>query len=86
MDLLEWKSKQLQPLADQILALQNNNQLQVSLTDLIASCTHMMINRIFKARQRTYEMMVYDLLYRYYKSLAGREKSKKKWSEPLVCP
>lgn len=86
MDLLEWKSNQLQPLADQILALQNNNQLQVSLTNLIASYTHMMINRIFKARQRTYEMLVYDLLYRYYKSLVGREKSKKKWSESLVCP
>ena len=80
IDLLKWKSEQLQPLADQILELESNQQLQVPLTDLLASYTHMMINRIFKARQRTYEMLIYDLLYRYYKSLIGREKSKKKES------
>lgn len=85
IDLLEWKNNQLQPLADQILELQNSNQLQVALTDLIASYTHMMINRIFKARQRTYEMLVYDMLYRYYKALEGREKSAKSLLESSLA-
>ena len=78
IDLLEWKSSQIQPLANQINELVKINKLQVELNDLLASYMHMMINRIFKARQRTYEMLVYDLLYRYYKSLTGREKAKER--------
>ena len=78
IELLEWKKEQLEPIAEKIIELKNSNQLQIALNDLLASYVHMMLNRIFKARQRTYELVVYDLLYRYYKSLAGREKSKKK--------
>lgn len=78
IELLEWKKEQLEPIAEKLIELKNSNQLQIALNDLLASYIHMMLNRIFKARQRTYELVVYDLLYRYYKSLAGREKSKKK--------
>lgn len=77
IDLLEWKSREIQPLVDQVLELQSKQQLQVALNDLIASYTHMMLNRIFKARQRTYEMLMYDWLYRYHTSLARREKSER---------
>lgn len=78
IELLEWKKEQLEPLTEKLIELKNNNQLQISLNELIASYIHMMLNRVFMARQRTYELVVYDLLYRYYKSLAGREKSQKK--------
>jgi thiopeptide-type bacteriocin biosynthesis protein len=78
MELLEWKKEQVQPLAEKILQLKNENRLQVNLNELISSYIHMLLNRIFMSRQRTYEMVVYDLLYRYYKSVAGREKSKNK--------
>ena len=44
----------------------------------MASYIHMMLNRIFKARQRTYEMLLYDLLYRFYKTTLAKEKSKEK--------
>lgn len=76
IELLKWKNEQVQPIAEQLLALKKNNQLQINLNDLTASYIHMLLNRLFMARQRTYEMVVYDLLYRYYKSVAGREKSK----------
>lgn len=78
IELLEWKKEQLEPLTEKLIELKNNNQLQIPLNELIASYIHMMLNRVFMARQRTYELVVYDLLYRYYKSLAGREKSQKK--------
>ncbi|MGB3949057.1 MAG: lantibiotic dehydratase [Bacteroidia bacterium] len=72
--LLKWKEAQLQSVTNQIMELKNTNQLEVPLNDIISSCTHMMLNRIFKARQRTYEMLIYDLLYRYYESLIARDK------------
>lgn len=78
LELLEWKKEQVAPLAEQLLELKKSGQLQVPLEDLAGSYIHMLLNRIFMARQRTYEMVVYDLLYRYYKSQAGREKSKNK--------
>lgn len=77
IELLEWKKEQLSPIALTILELRDKGKLQTGLNDLMASYIHMMLNRIFKARQRTFELVVYDLLYRNYKSLAGREKSKK---------
>jgi thiopeptide-type bacteriocin biosynthesis protein len=78
IELLEWKKEQVQPLAEKLLQLKKAGQLQVQLNDLTSSYIHMLLNRIFMSRQRTYEMVVYDLLYRYYKSVAGREKSKNK--------
>jgi lantibiotic biosynthesis protein len=77
IELLEWKKEQLAPVVSTILEHRDKGKLQIRLNDLMASYIHMMLNRIFKARQRTFELVVYDLLYRNYKSLAGREKSKK---------
>ncbi len=84
IELLEWKKEQVQPLAEQLLQLKNDKQLQINLNELTSSYIHMLLNRIFMSRQRTYEMVVYDLLYRYYKSVAGREKSKARNSEPAM--
>lgn len=81
IELLEWKKEQVQPLAEQLIQLKNDKQLQVDLEELISSYIHMLLNRLFMARQRTYELVVYDLLYRYYKSMVGREKSKNRQPE-----
>lgn len=81
IELLEWKKEQVQPLAEQLIQLKNNKQLQVTLEDLTSSYIHMLLNRVFMSRQRTYELVVYDLLYRYYKSMVGREKNKTRQPE-----
>lgn len=78
MELLEWKKEQLHPLVEQLICLKDKGQLQTDLNELVSSYIHMLLNRLFMARQRTYELVVYDLLYRYYKSMAGREKNKSK--------
>ena len=80
-EVLDNKAAQLATIAQQILELKDQNQLQVELNDLMASYSHMLLNRIFKARQRTFEMLIYDLLYRHYKSMAAREKSAQKVKE-----
>jgi len=85
MELLSWKAEQLTPIASAILELRDKQGLQVDLDDLLASYIHMMLNRIFRSRQRTFEMLMYDLLHRYYKSLDGRMKRMKQ-VEPAFAP
>jgi thiopeptide-type bacteriocin biosynthesis protein len=75
--LLELKSESVKPLAEQILALNKDNRLGMTLNDLMASYSHMMANRLFKSKQRTHEMVLYDFLHRYYKSEIARRKYSK---------
>jgi lantibiotic biosynthesis protein len=78
LDLLKDKADRMKPIVQTLLELQQTHQLQVPLNNLLASYIHMLLNRIFKARQRTYEMVMYDFLYRYYKSTLAKEKNGEK--------
>lgn len=49
-----------------------NTKSSISLENLISSIIHMNINRIFRSKQRQYEMLCYDFMTRYYKSIAAR--------------
>ena len=40
--------------------------------DVVSSFIHMHLNRIFRSKQRFHELVVYDLLYKYYASLKAR--------------
>jgi len=44
-------------------------KVQVPLSSLLNSHIHMLINRQFTSQQRKYELIIYDHLYRYYKSI-----------------
>lgn len=85
VDILHWKSDKIKSISEQIILLKNDNSLQVNLNDLLSSYIHMMLNRIFKAKQRTYEMVIYDLLFRYYKSKSARTKNENN-IEPHILP
>lgn len=45
----------------------------IPLENIISSIIHMNINRIFRSKQRQYEMLCYDFMTRYYKSIAARK-------------
>ena len=45
-------------------------------TKLMGSYIHMLINRLFKSKQRLHEMVIYDFLFRYYKSEIAKKKYK----------
>lgn len=47
--------------------------LEVSLSSFLRSHIHMMINRQYTSKQRMYELIIYDHLYRYYKTIAYRQ-------------
>ncbi|WP_343587331.1 thiopeptide-type bacteriocin biosynthesis protein [Flavobacterium sp.] len=44
-------------------------RIQFSISDFVASHIHMMINRQYNSKQRMYELIIYDHLCRYYKTL-----------------
>jgi thiopeptide-type bacteriocin biosynthesis protein len=44
-------------------------KIQITLSSFLGSHIHMMINRQYTSQQRKYELIIYDHLYRYYKSI-----------------
>ncbi len=61
-------------LLDKILKIKEEVNLNVDVFQLISSYSHMSMNRIFKSKQRTYELVIYDMLQRFFKSQSARNK------------
>ena len=49
--------------------------------NIVPSILHMSINRMFKSKQRLHEMIIYNLLFEYYRSALAIEKSNKNTSK-----
>lgn len=60
--IIEQKSSNIKPIVESI-----KENLEINLYSFLSSHIHMMINRQFTSRQREYELVIYDHLYRYYK-------------------
>ncbi|WP_257668515.1 thiopeptide-type bacteriocin biosynthesis protein [Parapedobacter tibetensis] len=68
--ILSFKSTQLKDVITAINQLSSRRNIEPPLSSYI----HMMMNRIFKSKNRTYELIIYDFLSRFYKSALAREK------------
>ena len=77
LDLLYRRSKQLKPIVPNILKRLEEKPLEITLTNLMGSYIHMLMNRLFKSNNRKHEMVCYDFLYRYYRSNIARSLAKK---------
>jgi len=77
-DVLAKKELSMKPLVVEIFKLRSEEKLDQELDSLLSSYLHMLMNRIFKAKNRLHELVCYDFLYRYYKSMIARKKSAKK--------
>lgn len=62
-EIIEQKSSKIKPIVESI-----KENLEINLNSFLSSHIHMMINRQFTSRQREYETLIYDHLYRYYKT------------------
>ena len=62
-EIINEKNKSIKPIVISI-----KEKLEINLNAFLSSHIHMMINRQFTSRQREYETLVYDHLYRYYKT------------------
>lgn len=67
-DLTVQNENKLRLLAQKILILNQESQLEIFLEKLVSSFIHMSINRFFNSNQRLYEMVLYDYLYKKNKS------------------
>jgi len=74
IELINIRSESNKKIIEKIFLLNSNQELQISLNDLLASLLHMNLDRLFMGRNRTNEFVIYDLLTRYYKSNLARLK------------
>ncbi|WP_417291548.1 lantibiotic dehydratase [Corallibacter sp.] len=65
-DVLKERSQKNKPIAEKIRLLHNENKLPGGIHNVALSYLHMVCNRIFLAKQRIHEMVVYDMLFKYY--------------------
>jgi thiopeptide-type bacteriocin biosynthesis protein len=76
-DILDKKSSVSNKVIKRIISLHQNNNLEQDLNNLLGSYIHMLLNRIFKSKQRLNEMVIYSLLFRFYRSEIARQKNEK---------
>lgn len=72
LNILFEKENAINKIAEQLLNFRNKQILTIELDDLISSYIHMMMNRLFRSQNRKFELVCYDILSRYYKSLIAR--------------
>nr|WP_299388513.1 thiopeptide-type bacteriocin biosynthesis protein [Allomuricauda sp.] len=73
-EILGKRELEMTPLAHSIIDQNLHQALQVGYNDLMSSYLHMFMNRLFKSKNRLHELVCYDFLYRYYKSIIARKK------------
>ncbi len=74
LEVLETKSAHIAPIVDDIMAIVAQNLLEMPMNGLLGSYIHMLMNRLFKSKNRLNEMVCYDFLYRYYRTAAAIQK------------
>ncbi len=74
LDVLDQKSAASKEAIRSILAISNDQQID----RLMSSYIHMLMNRLFRSKNRMHEMVLYDLLFRTYKVAWGIRKFKQK--------
>ncbi len=80
-DILNDRSTKNKNVANKLRSLAEENVLPGGLENTVLSYLHMVCNRIFLAKQRIHEMVVYDMLFKYYsKQLHTQKKNKKEVS------
>lgn len=71
-DAAALKKELITPIALNIKELCNENEAREN--DLLGSYIHMTLNRLFKAKQRLYEMVVYDFAFKNYQKMVYMRK------------
>ena len=59
-------------IAYNIAEISRNHDREVSLEELVSSYVHMHVNRLIPSNQRLFELLMYDFLYRHYRSALAK--------------
>ena len=74
LTILGENQKRMHPIAKQIKKMVNENKAFQNLDNLMGSYIHMLMNRLFKSKNRLNEMVCYDFLYRHYRTAIAIQK------------
>lgn len=74
IELLNTRSQRLIPLIAQLKNLEKLGKLTYSIDELALSYIHMFLNRLLRSAHRAQELVIYDLLTRFYDSSIARTK------------
>ena len=66
--ILKDRKHAIMPIANRLNAMEEFDDINISVKSLIISMIHMSMNRWFRLKNRLYEMVIYDFLTRYYAS------------------
>lgn len=72
---LESRSAGIKPVVEKLRELSLEGKLEHTMEHLLFSYIHMLVNRIISAKPRLHELVIYNFLYRYYRSVVFREKN-----------
>lgn len=75
-DILKERSAKNSTISQHLQELAREQKLPTSFGSIALSYLHMICNRVFIAKQRVHEMVVYDYLYRYYSKQLYTSKAK----------
>jgi lantibiotic biosynthesis protein len=70
---LHWKSGKIMPVITLLQQKAQQDVLENSLNEMIFDCLHLSINRLFRSKQRRYEMVLYYFLWKHYTSELAKQ-------------
>jgi class I lanthipeptide synthase len=68
------RSERIRPIAGELRALAEQRALVTPFDSIVLSFVHMHVNRMIRTSQRPHELVLYDLLRRYYDGVLARAK------------
>ena len=74
-ELVDTRSVNNEPIVQELQKLDTEGVLDIAIQDLMPSYIHMLVNRIFRNKQRVHEMVIYDFMWRTYNSALARTKN-----------
>lgn len=74
--IIEQRSNKIKPIINNILIYFSKKSVEIMTNQIICSYIHMMLNRIFRSKNRIHELIIYDFLRRYYTSKEAKIKYK----------
>jgi thiopeptide-type bacteriocin biosynthesis protein len=83
LELLSKRTLSNKIVVEQLKILEQKED-SVNIVELMPSYIHMLMNRLFRSKQRAHELVVYDLLWRYYRSKLAKEKYSKYNKEKVL--
>lgn len=75
IDLLKRRSDNTKELVQELKLREKAGVFEHSLLELLPSYIHMIINRLFRSKQRQHELVVYYFLFKYYTSKIAKRKA-----------